>query len=553
MLQKNVRFPIYILAMLICIGIASCDKVISSSNANKLAYDSVVNLAESCLSKHHYEQAYKYFTASKAFCTDDQAEKKIYTLGNLAEIYRVNGDYVESEATATEAFRYFDACKSPAYKVYIYNCLGINFQEKEDFAKALLYYNKAYKTATTEADRAIIQNNMAVVYLEKKDYNSAVRLLKPLIANDTLHKFPENLAKALDNLGFTYFNLKRPQAYDYLSQALAIRDSLKSDFESIPSYIHLSKFYQTENPKRSLDYAQKALAAATRVNNPEDRLESLDLLIHNSEGKVLKQYYAAYAALNNHTIKTREKARRAFATIKYDSKKAVKEKENLKAFTIWGGMALCLLAFIIITDIKYRNRKKLRKSVYETETRIAKKIHDELANDVFQNIQYIENHDLNNKEYKEALLGKLDDIYTRTRSISQQNSEINTEEGYEDFLLDLLNSYGSENVNVIINKAGAMDWGRIRKESKIALYRVLHELMVNMKKHSGATLVVIGFVNNPKSIEIKYSDNGKGAKLEANHKKGLHNAENRIHAVKGTIIFEQETGKGFRVTITIPK
>jgi signal transduction histidine kinase len=77
--------------------------------------------------------------------------------------------------------------------------------------------------------------------------------------------------------------------------------------------------------------------------------------------------------------------------------------------------------------------------------------------------------------------------------------------------------------------------------------------MVNMKKHSQCSLVVIAFESKKNTIEINYSDNGIGCPEMLNFKKGLQNAENRILSIKGTITFETETDKGFKAKMIIPK
>ncbi|MNF04794.1 Sensor histidine kinase ComP [compost metagenome] len=76
--------------------------------------------------------------------------------------------------------------------------------------------------------------------------------------------------------------------------------------------------------------------------------------------------------------------------------------------------------------------------------------------------------------------------------------------------------------------------------------------MVNMKKHSKASLVVIKFESDPKSILIHYTDNGIGCEKEKISKNGLQNMEHRIQTVKGTIEFETEPDNGFKARIAIP-
>ena len=71
------------------------------------------------------------------------------------------------------------------------------------------------------------------------------------------------------------------------------------------------------------------------------------------------------------------------------------------------------------------NREKIE-AEYNSETRISKKIHDELANDVFHVIAYAESQSLSAESTKENLLQKLDDIYGRVRGISRENNKIDT-------------------------------------------------------------------------------------------------------------------------------
>jgi signal transduction histidine kinase len=550
MLRKKVHFPIFIIVLLLCC--ISCTKSIEDRNFKRKAYDSITDLAEASFKKQEYEKAYRYYFISKTLTNADEAERKIYTLGKLAEIYRINGDYLESEATATEAFQFFEDCKAPAYKAFIYNCLGMNFQEKEDFKNAIKYYIKAYQLTSSAIDKIIIENNMAVVYLEQEDYKKVISKLQPLLTNDTLHKYPVYYAKVLDNLGVAHFKLNLPQAYNYLKEALVIRDSLKSDFESFSSYLHFSKYYQQNNPALSLEFATKAYDAST--NNPEDRLEALDLLIKNSDGTALKNYYDTYSSLNRKIKKAKESNSNEFAKTKYDLGKVMEEKEeaeyranNITIVLI----SVTLLLLTILFLVRYINRQRLKISVYNTETRISKKIHDELANDIFNSLTFAQSFDLKDNEKKESFMQGMDKIYNNARNISNENNEIETGEGFEAFLKEMITSYNNEQVTVIIKDNKEIAWNAINKHKKVAIYRVLQELLVNMKKYSKCRFAVISFDKNNDAIEISYSDNGIGVAGGPIKKNGLQNAENRIKTIKGTITFETEANKGFKAYIRI--
>lgn len=135
----------------------------------------------------------------------------------------------------------------------------------------------------------------------------------------------------------------------------------------------------------------------------------------------------------------------------------------------------------------------------------------------------------------------------------EKNSEIDTGAGFESNLKQMLTDFENNEIKVIIKDNYDINWEKVQQESKVIAYRVLQELMVNMKKHSQSSFVVIGFENNDNTIHFTYSDNGIGISNQLKLKNGLKNAENRIRAIKGTITFETETDKGFRVRFSLPK
>jgi len=176
-----------------------------------------------------------------------------------------------------------------------------------------------------------------------------------------------------------------------------------------------------------------------------------------------------------------------------------------------------------------------------------------LANDVFYAMTFAETQDLQNPIKKENLLDNLDKIYVRTRNFSKVNSPIETGECFEQNLKQMLNSYKSSSTEVIIKNGNPIDWAKVQTEKKIAIQRVLQELMVNMKKYSQGSFVVIGFDMEQNKLKIDYSDNGVGFSEKLILKNGLQNAENRIQAVNGILTFDSQTNKGFKARILVPK
>jgi signal transduction histidine kinase len=574
MAAKKLHFPKFCFLLILFLVIGSCSKKQSIPEKHKIntAYQTYIGYAEKYFANSKYSSAFFYYYKSKLACDPSKDnEKIIYSLLKMAAIQQIQGDYASSETTATEAIPFFQKKTNSYYKCAIYNIIGTNYKNQFDYNNAIYYFNQAFSLAEDELQKAILKNNIAVVYMDKNDFYKAIQVLLPLLPKKEVIDNDENYARILDNLGFSYFktgNIKK--GLDCIDKSLKIRELINDDFGITTSYYHLSEFYNKTNPALSYHYAQLSYAKATKVNNANDRLESLELLIKNSTGNQLKKSTTNYLCINDSLNKARQKAKNQFAKIKYDSTKEKNENLLLKTQKIENDLQLeqeknrSLTSYIIIVLVlgfllflyyylTTKGKREKAEAVYESETRISKKLHDELANDVYQTMAFVETQDLQNPIKKENLLGNLDKIYARTRNISRENSKIETGAKFGEELKEMLSGYNNNEVKIIIKDNGDINWLKIQPEKKIAIYRVLQELLVNMKKHSQSSFVIFSFESNEKCIEINYVDNGIGIDNSLILKNGLHNVENRIHAINGTITFDIETNKGFKAKIAIPK
>ena len=502
----------------------------------------------------NYDSAYIYFNNAKTISNKLDIENRIYILLYLAEIDKIKSDFDGVEERVTEALK---ISKNSKFNINLYNLLAIAYEEKKDYKLAIEIYNLLLQNSKNEVYRSIIKNNIAVVYLEQKKYFEAIKILKPLLLNDSLKKNRKEYARVTDNLGFAYFkNNNDSLAKKYLETSLKIRDSINDDSDKIATYIHLSRFYKKSNPSLAKEFAEKALLFATNVDNPDDQLESLDILIKNPTNKEAIQHFEQFSSINDSITTARQIAKNQYTNVKYNYKITTEKNEKLKIekelityIFIGFGIIAILIYFLIIS----KNKREKLKIAYNTETRISKKLHDELANDVFNTMTFIDTQDLQNPTNKESILQGLDSIYNKARNISKQTSEVKTGKEFGVHLNQLLMSYNSKQVGVIVKGSTLIDWKKIKDNKQIEVHRTLSELLVNMKKHSQANLVIISFETLEKTIKIEYSDNGKGFEKEKIIKNGLQNVENRIHAIKGSITFDSETNKGLKINIEFPK
>lgn len=551
MILKKVHFPLFYLLLVIC-SLFSCE----SNVKNHPSYINSFNKAELYFETGKFDSAFYYYQKTKLFCeSQNDLDNIIYPILMMSEIQRIKNDFSGCEETVTEALQYIKSDTKKSYSTFIYNNLGLALLEQSNYNEAIKYYQKSLEITSDEVSRCIIKNNIAYNYIKQKKYDKAKTVLQSIKDNSSLQAEPTENARIIDNLGYAMFKLNDKKSIDYLNQSKQIREQEDDIIGLTASYIHLAEYYQKENLNIAKNHALKAYEIARTTNNPDDKIEALQFLTKLSGDNQAKENALQTFKLNDSIQTVRQQTKNQFAKIKYDSKQAINELEKqkkLKEFSIIGIILLFGIGTFAYYKIKKRNRKKIKETAYQTETRIAKKLHDELANDVHNTIAFAETQDLLNPKNKDTLLENLETIYNRTRNISNENKDIDTGELYLEKLKAMLTTYNSSDRNVIVN-VDAFNHLKASEEVKVVVHRVLQELMVNMKKHSQCSLASISIKSNKKSLQINYSDNGIGTDNLLNLKNGLQNAENRILSINGTINFDTAPEKGFKVKIEIPK
>ncbi|MFV8333153.1 tetratricopeptide repeat-containing sensor histidine kinase [Flavobacterium sp. GSP14] len=512
---------------------------------------------------------YYYLKSTELFKEEGNSAYVAYNLVGMAHIQQTYGDYYSSEETLTEALPYLK--NDSPYLVAANNLFGIAAKELKNYDDAVSYYSTILKTVKDSVARVAVLNNIATVYMEQKNYKKAIVLLEPYLKSAILDTLQNKKARIIDNLGFAYYKDNQiPKGLALMNQALVIRTNINDSYGSIESYLHLADYYQNKDYQKSKVNALHAYDEATKQQSIDERLEALSFLMSYNQEKGENSYAKLFVNLNDSIKKVRNNAKNQFAKIRYDSSKAILENIKYKGqraetlleletqknqkyllffgiFTLLGGIVL------LINYYKTKTKRERLEASYSTETRISKELHDELANDVFYAMTFAGTQDLQNPIKKETLLDNLDKIYIRTRNFSKANSSIETGERFEQNLKQMLSNYKSSSTEVIIKNGTPIDWSKVQTEKKIAIQRVLQELMVNMKKYSQASFVVIGFDMEQNSLKIDYSDNGVGFSEKLILKNGLQNAENRIEAVNGILTFDSQTNKGFKAKILVPK
>lgn len=481
--------------------------------------------------------------------------RRLVELGNAQERL---GDYSGAQESAIQALGYLKK-EDSIYMASAYNIIALCSKNFGDNEGAVREYKNALKYANTTQDSAIIYNNIALIYTALHQYNEA---------SEIFEYAPE---KGMDRKKEILFSENRAfltwlkTGKDISSDLLNYKEERKklNDSEGLnSSYNHLTRFYEKQNPELALKYAEKYLAVSENLNYTPSRVDALKKLISLAPALEARKYSTEYIAIQDSVEKARNHIKNLFAKIKYDEEGKLKQISRLKKISEVRSLQLARerdqkliillilvllagLAILIFYYFRKKHQEEKIREVHNTETRLSKKVHDELANDLFQAMTQV-------PENSDYLLDRLDSIYQRTRDISRENSEINTGENFPQEMLAMITATVPDTTRPIIKNFDKVNWNRLKPEKKIVLYRVLQELMVNLRKHSDARLVVLEFTEEKSALKVSYRDNGSGAELGNRRLSGLQNVENRIRSLNGNINFHSEIDEGFQANMNIP-
>ncbi len=490
-----------------------------------------------------------------------------FSLVQLSILQKREADYFGAETALVQA-EILMQNQDNSYRINLYNSMGLVYRELFDYENALKYFNKAIDLEQDTTTKNYMTVNAALVYIDTQKYNQVIVTLDSLLKIVPKNDNPLR-SKILSNKGYALHKSGDFSGLKFLEEAKSITNP--ADFHSMISIdLRMAEVLARENLAKAEELAENALQLSKTIENPDDQLRALELLIASEDVVAQrKNYIADYISINDSIRKVRQQAKNQFAKLRYDYKSA--EEAMLKARTesaenklraqksrifnviLFIVIVFALFVFLLLRRIaaaKHAN-EKIRET-YNTEIRLSKKVHDELANDLY-NVMAFTDLQAMDSEPKNRILSDLDDLYQRTRNISRVNATVETGENYCVHLKEMISDFQNSQLNVVLRGFDSIRWQALHESKKINFFRVLQELLINTKKHSQATICVISFEEKAGVLEVVFSDNGVGFDFGKNiFKNGLQNAENRINQVRGSLIFEPNPNKGFKAVVKIP-
>jgi two-component sensor histidine kinase/cbb3-type cytochrome oxidase subunit 3 len=560
-----------ILLTLILLITVSCKKNLNKlidNSSHKTALNSNYAKANALLQENKLDSSFFYFDlASDEFLEKGDSLNSATCLIQMAITLFLEGDYYGSQETSIEADKLINKQNKDHYALlaYNYNNLGNAISGYGDHDEAIRYYDLAIEFASDSLNTATYSNNKAVTLSYAKKFKEAYTIFDTILNSNFSSQI--EYARALSN----YANTKWHVDLEYnplrdLHVALHIRIKENDLYGINASFAHLHHYHLNSNLDSALYYARKSFEVATQLKNVKDKINAADKLVQLSRSDSSKYYFTIYKDLSDSVRIARLKSSNQYAMIRYEAEKSKKENlllqkeildKDLKMIR-HRSIAIGIVAMFLISFgffiYRYNKRKKQIKleataQIKENKLKTSKKVHDVVANGIYRVMSELENvEDINRND----LLDKLEYMYEKSRDISYESDEADSEKPFSEEISYLLKSFVHDELKLFIIGNEEELWLKISKNNKQEIISVIQELLVNMRKYSRCNELIFRFEENEGALCIHYSDNGVGLPKVLIKGNGLTNTGNRIEKLGGALNFDLERDRGTHILIAVP-
>jgi PAS domain S-box-containing protein len=229
-----------------------------------------------------------------------------------------------------------------------------------------------------------------------------------------------------------------------------------------------------------------------------------------------------------------------------------------------------------IEDVTWRKRaeekvhllmEQLIKTQEAERQRLSRELHDSVAQDLFAVKIGL---DTLFDEWPEAPPGIRQRIFTLSEAVKKTLKDVRDLSydlrppgldhlGLEQSISQYCEEFSARTGIDVDFAAAGMDGLKLDFDTEIAIFRLIQEGLNNVKKHAGATKVVIRLVASSSTIFLRMEDDGKGFDVRARmasafkeKRMGLQNMKERVGLLQGKMRIKSRRMQGTKVLIRIP-
>jgi len=538
-----------------------------------------------------------YYKAEKTYLKINDQLNLAKTFLNKANLQYNEGDFFESEIAVFKTLSILKKQKNVNELLYeSYNLLGVLYNEREEYKKALEFQNSALdilqdKTIPAELQyKAASLNNIGFIYMNMGNYKQAKKFFEDALKQKNLFEDRASLyAILLDNLGYTKFKLNDSvQLPNLFYESLKIRDSLDLVSGVVSCKIHLSEYYAfNKDTAKALELSKQALTLSRSTTKFVNTLEALKQTAV-VDPKNASIYSKEYIRLNDQMLKAERKMGEKFSRIEYETNEIKDQNSNLqeKNKTLVYVFSICTLLGLFFYVYKTQQAKN-RELIFKQQQQIA---NEDIYNMMISQQNEIELTRIKEKkkvaqDLHDGVLGRMFGIRISLDSLDKVD-EVEAASKRKKYLAELknieqdireishdLNREKSELINnfvAILNKLFEnqrntyssklitsfdpnIKWELISNIVKINLYRIIQEGLQNCNKYAKADIIKVEFEIENDNLILTIADDGIGFNTKRTKNGiGLHNIEYRATECKGTVTVKSAKEEGTVLIVKIP-
>ncbi|MEJ0032549.1 MAG: histidine kinase [Bacteroidota bacterium] len=409
-----------------------------------------------------------------------------------------------------------------------------------DVDKAKQYLERAKKITDLSGNlplRAYVLSTIAINLFDEGKYRECIEFMKePIRIRRELGQLRQ-LQNDLLNLSETYMMVK-----DYSNSQKAVDEGM-SISSSLKDVIYLKYFYERAS---ALDSAQ---------GNYKGAFKNYRLSIKYKD--------SAFSAQQLKDVKDIQQKYEAEQKEKIIAEKELEIEQNKYQLATVAGLAITAILSLVVVFLTKRAKSRRRQTQLRLQTiiktqedvqqRIARDLHDGIvqilgaAKMSLQAVGPTTDQSAVQKHIRNAS-NIMDEAINETRSVSHEILPYSLiKDGlvsaFEDLFARSLPSYKFDHSMFSIH---------VNNDKTIHIYRIVQELVNNVKKHAPSAHAIIVLISDSATIKLYFSDNGPGFEGSASDGVGLINIQTRTDLMNGIFKITSRVNAGTKIEVIIP-